>query len=519
MRRLRVARFVLAEVFRLAPGPTLLVAPLGLAAAAAKLLTAGLLVQFITSYAAGGNGPTIDIARFDLGIRVSPGRAWFWVAVIAVSAAASVAAGTATNIIELRLGRRYATHAARRLLGLLLETPYRGTIDFDPSIFVFSTPALLGMLAPALQLLAFAAVMFALRPALTVVILGAAVIFLGPVMLVTGRRVIDASRRRRSSRNLLKESRNPMLALFGAGDLYLPDLRRRQLDRFVVDAAFTERFQSVYRVRAMQAYARLSSGLFAAGTAVILAVGLTVAEQPDSIEVGSLVLYVIVAQFAAAAIGQIGTGLATFDRHLDEHRSYLELVTGDGGEALDEPRHAGEVWLVRDAGPPTPSGLARWLDRVGVGGSTRAVLVLDPVHFPPEPLASLMTGGRTSGDVDADADLTSRCRALIAELTGRSVGVAELDRPADTIDRTDPLATVVGLGPAVLHEHPLVVVVPVRMIGQLGRREQRLALAHLRHHHVVLVGNGRDHLTDTVDLVVAGVGRDGSDLDEPEDDE
>ncbi len=500
MNRIGVARYVFSDMFHMAPGPVLAIAPLGLAATLTRLISAGLLVQFVASYAGDRSGPRLDVFGFDLGIDVDPSRAWIWVFIIGASAATSALLGYLTALAQLRLGRRYSLHVASRTLENMVDHPYKGSADFDPSFFVFGASGLLGMITPALTALTFGATMFVMRPGLSLVITLIAILFLGPVMIATTRRIVDATLRRHSTRNVMRSHADPALSLLAAGPLYESSLRRIAIAEYVREDSFIERFESIYLIRANQQRARMMSGLLKAVTAVALVVGLTIVEQPNSIDTGSLILYIVVAQFATAAIGQIGVELATFSRYLHAYEEYIEFVSSEGKrEERTDPDFVGEVWLVRDKEPPAASQLERWLEDIGLDPSTRATLTLDPENFPAETVDSMLFGGRIpSGKV------CRRSNEFTDAVADRSLRASERAQLVTDIDPEDPLLGIISLGPAALADDPMVVVHALRTFCRLDGEQQKFALSKIDHHHVVLVGHGRDYVEGLADWVVDG---------------
>lgn len=500
MNRVGVARYVLYDLFQMAPGPVLSIAPLGLASAFTRLVSAGLLVQFIASYTGDRDAPRLDVLWFDLGIEADSSRAWYWVFIIGTSAATAALLGYLTALAQLRLGRRYSLHVANRTLNHLVDHPYKASADFDPSFFVFGASGLLGIIAPALTALTFGVTMFVMRPGLSLVVTAIALVFLGPVMIAATRRIVDATHRRHSTRNVMRAHADPALSLLAAGPLYERSMRRAAVSGYVREASFVERFESLYLIRINQQRARMMSGLLRAVTAVALVVGLTIVEQPNSIETGSLILYIVVAQFATAAIGQIGVELATFSRYLYAYERYIEFVSPRGNRPQRvDPAHAGEVWLVRDKEPPNAAQLESWLDAIGLNPSTRATLTLDPENFPEQTVASMLVGGWS-----LSSKLYSRSSEFANGIAGRQLSARYRAHFVTDLDPNDPVLGAISLSPAAMIDDPMVVVHRLRTFCRLDIEQQKIALENLDHHHVILVGHGRDYVEGLVDQVLGG---------------
>lgn len=500
MNRIGVARYVFADMLNMAPGPVLAIAPLGLAAAITRLVSAGLLVQFIASYAGDRSAPQLDVFGFGLGIDAEPSRAWLWAMIIGTSAATAALLGYLTSLAQLRLGRRYSLRAATLTLENMVDQPYKGSTEFDPSFFVFGASGLLGMITPALTALTFGVTMFVMRPGLSLVVTLMAILFLGPVMIAATRRIVEATLRRHSTRNVMRANADPALSLLAAGPLYDPSLRRSAVAGYVNEDRFIERFESIYLIRVNQQWARMMSGLLRAATAVALVVGLTIVEQPNSIDTGSLILYIVVAQFATAAIGQIGVELATFSRYLHAYEEYIEFVSspGERAERID-PEHVGEVWLVRDKQPPTASQLEQWLEDIGLDPRTRATLTLDPENFPVETVDSMLFGGRVpSGTV------CRRSNEFTEAVVDRRLRASERAQLVTDLNPEDPLLGVISLCPAALVDDSMVVVHALRTFCRLDGQQQKCALSKIDQHHVILVGHGRDYVEDLADWVLDG---------------
>ena len=511
MSRWRVARRVLAEMFRIAPGAVAMLVPLGVLAAVARMLAAGVLLQFVTAFVRATSGPRLDVLGFDVGVDVDATNTWFWVAVIAATSVSAALSGYVLAIAELRLGRRYAEHAARRTLDLVVDDSGRGPIDFDPSSFVFGAAGLIGMLVPAVQAIVFGTVMLMMRPGTSLLLFAVAVVFLGPITVVTGNRVRDAAARRRSSTNPFRRAGAGRLGVVASPGLYDTEIRRSELDRYAGEDTYQDRFDSVFGIRSGQHLARLGGGLFTAAAAVVLAIALGLSEDPSSIGVTELALYVVIAQFAASAISRLGVGVASFSRHERKLEAYL-AYSADGGDATaSAPRHAGEVWAVLDGGLPDRLAPGRWLSAIGVDPSTPSAVLIEPDDLPDVPVAHLASGGRVERSEYAVA-----C-AAVAELVGRPLTEAELEATGAEID-DEELRAALTFGPALARRSPMVVIVPVRSLRRLRRRAQPLALDLMGHHHVVLAGRPRDHLLDRITHTVGAVDVAGFDDEDDEDD-
>ena len=500
MNRIGVARYVFADMFHMAPVPVLAIAPLGLASAVSRLISAGLLVQFIASYAGDRSLPRLDVLWFDLGIDLESSGAWIWVFIIGTTAAAAALLGYVTALAQLRIGRRYSLYAASRTLENMVDHPYKGSAEFDPSFFVFGASGLLGMITPALTALTFGAVMYVMNPGLSLVVTAIALVFLGPVMIAATGRLVEATLRRHSTRNVMRAHADPALSLLAAGPLYAPSLRRTAVAEYVREDSFIERFESIYLIRVNQQRARMMSGLLKAVTAVALVIGLTIVEQPNSVDTGSLIMYIVVAQFATAAIGQIGVELATFSRYLHAYQQYIEFVSSDGRRAeRTVPDHVGEVWLVRDKEPPTAAQLESWLEDIGLDPSTRATLTVDPENFPAETVDSMLFGGRVPS-----AKVCRRSNEFTDAVADRSLRSSERSQLVTDIDPEDPILGVISLCPAAVVDDSMVVVHALRTFCRLEAEHQKFALSKIDHHHVILVGHGRDYVEGFADWVLDG---------------
>ena len=72
------------------------------------------------------------------------------------------------------------------------------------------------------------------------------------------------------------------------------------------------------------------------------------------------------------------------------------------------------------------------------------------------------------------------------------------------IDPEDPILGIISLGPAAVVDDSMVVVHALRTFCRLDGEQQEFALSKIDHHHVILVGHGRDYVEGLADWVLEG---------------
>lgn len=503
MRRLSIALFILRDMYRLARAQVIGIGFLGLVSSTARLGVAGLLLQFIGGYARSEGGPALDLLGFDLGIAADASRAWLWIGVIAGLAFFGTALDYAYIYGQLHIGRRFAHHAADQALDALRDRPNRPNRAADPGGFVRGSGAILGSIAPAIETVVFGAIMFTMRPALSGVMAVASLIFLGPLTIALGDRILGATQRKRStSRNNRNDSD---VALLSSGPLYADGIRRDAWERSRNESSGREIYKAIFDIRTSQQMARAAGAAFTSIGAIVLAVGLTVVEQPGANDVGALLAYAIVAQFTFRAVAQIGVNAVQFNRYLPTYESYVGMRRANGADESPptEPAHAGEVWWVTQRRAPAAWVLDRWLPAIDLDGQTRAAIALGPDHLPNGIVRDVIGGGRA----DSPRAL-ERCQDFLAVALGRSLRDDDLFGPVDELSsrNASPVSkrAAIALSAAVLQPDPLVLICPAKLLIRLDRSRQQDTLEALSRHHVVVVGNARRDLMELADRVIDG---------------
>ncbi|NNE73612.1 MAG: ABC transporter ATP-binding protein [Acidimicrobiales bacterium] len=517
MKRLSIALFILRDMFRMSRLAVLAIGPFGLLADIARLLGAGLLLQFIGGYARSADGPRLDVLGIDLGIGASASRAWMWVGVIALTAAVATALEYATVYAQLHIGRQFADHASDQALVALRDHPQRPSQSNDPSGFIRGSGAMLGSIAPAIRMLVFGTLMFFMRPGLSLVMLVVGIIFLGPLTIALGDRVRRATLRKQKTKRRGGNSSN--VAVLSSGPLYGKSIRMQAYNKSRTDLATKQRYEAIFQVRANQELARAAAAAFTGVGAIILAVGLTIGETPGASEVGSLLAYAIVAQFAFRSVAQIGVNAVLFNRYLHTYESYVEMRRANQVHRLQRPKVAvrpelpGQVWMVQQRHTPDAWILRDWVEAIGLDPETATAVALAPEDLPDRPVYELMLGGHAATAEDLD-----RCLDFVNDAVGHQLTDDELDGSLRQLDDDDALLSAIALCPVVLQSKPLLVVLPAKLLARFGRRRREDVLRHLKIHHVVVVGRGRKNMLDLADKVI-----DGDSLDLPgqvdEDDE
>lgn len=504
--RARLANLVevFLDVVRMAPVLSALLVPAGVLAAVARLLTSGLVAQFVSGYVAGGDPVGLDVLGFEVGADLSTDQAWAWIGVIAITGLAAAGLSYGEMMLQLRLGRRYAVRATEASLRALMTDRGRIRIRFDPMNFIRAIPALLSMVSPALQVLVFGTAMALLRPGLTGVLLGVGLLLGIPLSLAINRSVIRATEVRRSTSNALKGSSAPITNLLAARDLYDEQLLERAVVGFLDDEDVIRRYDANYAIRAGQERARLVSGVLWSVSAVGLAIGLTVAEDPGAVELADLLTFIIVAQFTFTAFGTLISYTARLAFFTVDFASYLALRRSSTrpAEPLRAPQHVGEVWLVRDKVPPAPAQLGVWLEAVGLGAATPVALAMEPDRLPDLRFEEVLTGVRAP-----ELHLLLDARRFVEQLSGSAVQDRWLERPFGRLPEPvqDALRVPVALAPAALRDVPIVLVCSLKAFSSLDPAARRTALARLARHHVVFVGLGRDSVLPRVDRELDGL--------------
>jgi len=503
VKRLSIALFILRDMYRMDRKRVLAIGPLGLLAESSRMLGAGILLQFIGGYANGENGPALDVFGIDLGFEADATKAWLWLGLLAITAALASGLDYAYIFAQLRLGRRFAYHAAEEALHALLDQPHKAKRATDPGGFVRGSGSILGTIAPAIQALVFGALMFAMRPGLSVVMTIIGLLFLGPLTIALGNRVLGATRRKQATSR--HQRANADVALLSSGPLYADDIRQDAYDRSVADSDSTAIYEAVFAVRANQMLARAAGTAFLGVGALVLAIGLTIVEQPGASEVGELLAYAIVAQFAFRAVAQIGLNAVQFNRFFPTYESYVEMrkTNDEEGDAPTAPVHTGAVWLVTQKRMPTPWILPDWLEAIDIAPSTRTAVALGPDDLPNGRVRDMIGGGQAMDDHKRVS-----CEEFVTTALGRPLRDDDLDsRVHELSDRgSTPEAkrAAIALSAVVPQREPLLLVCPAKLITNLRRNRQQDVLDELRRHHLVLVGRARTSLVDLVDKVIDG---------------
>ncbi|MGI9602656.1 MAG: hypothetical protein ACR2QE_12275 [Acidimicrobiales bacterium] len=502
MNRIQVALFILRDMYRMDRFRVLAIGPLGLVAETSRMLGAGLLLQFIGGYASGEGGPQLDVFGIDLGFDADASRAWLWLGLIALTAALASGLDYAYIFAQLRIGRRFAYQAAEYALTALRDQPHSPRRATDTGGFVRGSGSILGSISPTIQALVFWTLMFWMRPGLSVVMAIVGLVFLGPLTIALGNRVLGATRRKQATSKHTPQGAD--VAMLSSGPLYADSLRNDAYERSMADGDTIESYEAVFSVRANQMLARAAGAAFLGIGAVVLAVGLTIAEEPGVSDVGALLAYAIVAQFGFRAVATIGLNAVQFNRFFPTYESYVEMRTGNEADAAPpiNPVHTGEIWVVTQRRTPEPWVLPDWLEAIGVDPTTRTGIALGADDLPNSRVRELLGGGFV------DDETRQTCEDFMTTALGRPLRERELEGRVDDLSGGGgtPVAkrSAIALSAIVTHTDPLLVICPAKLLTNLKRGRQRDVLDALGRHHVVIVGRARTELLEMADRIIDG---------------
>lgn len=492
----RTFLLIAREIFAAGRWRAVIVAPLGLLAAATRLVTFGLLIEYLGSFSSEDGAAAFDIQFSPIELEATDTIAWT-VLVLAVALLAALLAYAQARV-QLEVGRRLAVRVRRQHLMAVGESEKARQLRIDIPTFIRSAPSVLSMLSPAVQVIAFGAVMVSMRPPLTALLFIVAALFVAPLGLL-GVRIVANAEEREGAGERVRRAQEPLMNLLLSGS-FPREITLPAIDDHLADAAVRSQLGSTVMIRANQEQAKALSGVVWAAVLAAIVIVAGVTEVPGDVSLGPLIAYAVVARFFFAAVAGLISNISQFNRFLPNFRRYAELH-----ELLDELEwtasppptidHAGEVWLVDHRKAVPVALMSSWIRTIDLVAPDSPIVAVRPLDDLPEISAEQLCRNAatvTSGPLREMFD-SLRIRNELES------GVAEGNLRNEL---SQSVRTLIAFSPVVLRETGAIVVCAHEMVAGLTNRQRHALIDRLAQHVLVLVGSAPNRKVPYIDRIL-----------------